>query len=46
MQPLYWLYAILYMQVGLMLAQQIVVRMMGMKYTDFLKNVRSTAKQA
>jgi len=45
-QPLHWLYAILYMLVGLMLAQQIVVRMMGMKYSEFMKNVRSTTKQA
>ena len=45
-QPLNWLYAILYMLVGLMLAQQIVVRMMGMKYSEFLKNVRNASKQA
>lgn len=43
-QPLHWLYAILYMLVGLMLAQQIVVRMMGMKYGEFMKNVANSAK--
>lgn len=46
MQPLYWLYAILYMLVGLMFAQQIVVRMMGMKYSEFMKNVGNMTKQA
>lgn len=39
--PLHWLYAILYMLVGLILAQQIVVRMMGMKYSEFMQNVRA-----
>ena len=39
MQTLYWLYAILYMLVGLMLTQQIVVRMMWMKYGEFIKNI-------
>ena len=46
MQPLYWLYSIVYMLVGLALAQQIVVRMMGMKYREFLKNVRNASNQA
>jgi len=40
-QPLHWLHAILYMLVGLALAQQIVVRMLGMKYSEFMKNVRA-----
>ena len=41
MQPLYWLYSLLYMIAGLMIAQQIVVRMSGMKYSEFLKKVRA-----
>ena len=35
-----WLYSILYMFGSLMFAQQLVVRMSGMKYSDFLKNVK------
>jgi hypothetical protein len=42
MQPMLWLYSFIYMLAGLLLAQQVVVRMSGMKYTDFLKNVRAT----
>jgi len=42
MQPVSWLYSFLSMLISLMLAQQIVVRTSGMKYTDFLKNVRAT----
>ena len=42
MQPVYWLFSLIYMVVGVMIAQQIVVRMNGMKYTDFLKKVRAT----
>ena len=42
MQPISWLYSLVFMAIGLLLAQQIVVRMSGMKYTDFLKNVRAT----
>ena len=41
MQPLWWLYSFLYMLFGLLIAQQIVVRTSGMKYSDFLKNVRT-----
>lgn len=42
MQPWwYWLLSLLYMFIGVMIAQQIVVRMNGMKYSDFLKNVRA-----
>ena len=41
LQPIEWLYSFLYMLLGLLLAQQIVVRMSGMKYSDFLKNVKS-----
>jgi len=40
MEPLWWLYSFLYMLFGLLMAQQIVVRTSGMKYADFLKNVR------
>ena len=42
MQPVYWLFSLIYMVIGVMIAQQIVVRMNGMKYTDFLKKVRAT----
>jgi hypothetical protein len=41
-QPIEWLYAFIYVLGSLMLAQQVVVRMSGMKYSDFLKNVRDT----
>jgi len=41
MRPIDWLYSILYMLGSLMLAQQIVVRTSGMKYSDFLKNVKT-----
>lgn len=41
MSPLSWLYSFLYMLFGLMMAQQIVIRTSGMKYSDFLKNVRT-----
>ena len=41
MHPLYWLYSLLYMMVELVVAQQIIVRMSGMKYSEFLKNVRA-----
>lgn len=40
MKPVEWLYSFLYMLGGLMLAQQLVVRTSGMKYSDFLNNVR------
>jgi len=40
MHPASWLLAFLYMLFGLLAAQQIVVTASGMKYTDFLKNVR------
>jgi hypothetical protein len=38
-----WLFAFLYLLFGLVVAQQIVIRASGMKYMDFLKNVRSAA---
>jgi len=41
MKPMWWLYSFWYMLFGLLMAQQIVVRTSGMKYSDFLKNVRS-----
>lgn len=41
MSPMSWLYSFLYMIFGLLMAQQIVVRTRGMKYSDFLKNVRN-----
>lgn len=40
MRPIDWIYSILYMFGSLMLAQQLVVRISGMKYSDFLKNVK------
>lgn len=40
MRPIDWLYSFLYIFLGLMLAQQIVVRTSGMKYSEFMKNVR------
>lgn len=40
MSPLSWLFAFLYMFAALMVAQQIVVRASGMKYSEFLRNVR------
>ncbi|HKU24603.1 MAG TPA: HXXEE domain-containing protein [Candidatus Sulfotelmatobacter sp.] len=39
--PWFWLFAFLYMLFGLAVAQQIVVRASGMKYTEFLRNVRT-----
>lgn len=42
MRTVDWLYSFLYMLVGLLLAQQLVVRMSGMKYSDFLRNVKGT----
>ncbi|MCM3756526.1 HXXEE domain-containing protein [Sporosarcina aquimarina] len=42
MQPISWLYAFGFILISIMTAQQIVVRMSGMKYADFLKNVRGT----
>jgi len=42
MQPVFWLFSVLYMIAGLLTAQRIVVRASGMKYSDFLKNVRAT----
>jgi hypothetical protein len=41
MQPISWLLAFLYMLFGLVVAQQIVIRTSGVKYSDFLKNVRA-----
>lgn len=35
-----WILAFLYMIVGLLIAQRIVINASGMKYLDFLKNVR------
>ena len=42
MQPMNWIYSFLILLAGLGLAQQIVVRGSGMKYSDFLRNVRQT----
>jgi hypothetical protein len=41
MSSISWLFSFLYMLFGLLMAQQIVVRTSGMKYSDFLKNVRT-----
>ena len=41
MQSLDWLYSFLILLGGLGMAQQIVVRGSGMKYSDFLKNVKT-----
>ena len=40
MQPISWLFAFLYILFGLVVAQQIVIRTSGVKYSEFLKNVR------
>ncbi|WP_445217041.1 HXXEE domain-containing protein [Bradyrhizobium sp. Pa8] len=40
-QPISWLLAFLYMLFGLAIAQQTVVRTSGMKYSEFLRNVRT-----
>lgn len=42
MQPVSWVYSILFILIGVMIAQQIVVRTSGMRYSEFLKNVRGT----
>ena len=42
MQPVFWLFSLIYMVIGVLIAQQIVVRMNGMKYSEFLKKVRAT----
>jgi hypothetical protein len=41
LSPVSWLFAFLYMLFGLAVAQQIVIRGSGMKYMDFLRNVRA-----
>jgi hypothetical protein len=41
MQPVYWLFAFLYVLFGLVVAQQVVIRASGVKYSEFLKNVRA-----
>jgi hypothetical protein len=41
LSPVYWVLAFLYMLVVLVGAQQIVIRTSGVKYADFLKNVRA-----
>lgn len=41
MHPAYWLLSFAYLAAGLMVAQRIVVRASGMKYSAFLKNVRA-----
>jgi hypothetical protein len=43
-QPVSWLLAFLYMLFGLVVAQEIVIRGSGMKYTDLLKNVRAAIR--
>lgn len=40
MRPIWWLFSFLYMLFGLVVAQQIVIRTSGVKYIDFLKNVK------
>jgi hypothetical protein len=40
-RPLGWLFAFLYMLFGLVVAQQVVIRASGVRYSDFLKNVRA-----
>jgi hypothetical protein len=40
LQPVQWLLCLFYMLVALLIAQQIVVRASGMKYSEFLKNAR------
>ncbi|MFW9834384.1 MAG: HXXEE domain-containing protein [Candidatus Thorarchaeota archaeon] len=40
MQPLDWVFSLLYMAVGLISAQYYVVTSSGMKYRDFMKTVR------
>lgn len=39
--PLDWLWALLYMAVGLVLAQRFVVKASGMSYRQFLRNARA-----
>ena len=41
MRPKQWAYSLLYMAAGFAIAQGTVVRMSGLKYTEFLKKVRS-----
>jgi hypothetical protein len=47
MRPWEWAWSVLYMVIGFAIAQRTVVRMSGLKYSEFLKRVRSTlsAKQ-
>ena len=45
MQPHSWLFAFLYMLFGLIVAQQVVIRASGVKYTDFLRNVRAALSE-
>ncbi|WP_042662807.1 HXXEE domain-containing protein [Haloferax sp. ATB1] len=42
LEPLQWVFSIVYMLAGLMLAQQVVIRMSGMSYAEFLENVRKS----
>ena len=41
MQPIEWLYSLLYLFVPLIVAQATIVRSTGMKYSEFLKNARN-----
>lgn len=41
-EPMAWVLALLYMVIGLITAQQYVVRSSGMKYSEFIANVRKT----
>lgn len=41
MRPYMWILSFAYMLLGLMVAQQIVIRASGMKYADFLKSIRT-----
>ena len=41
MPPMYWLFSLLYMAVGLISAQYYVVRSSGMKYLEFIRTAKS-----
>jgi hypothetical protein len=44
--PSYWLFAVLYMLALLSVGQQIVIRASGMRYKDFLRNVRAALSKS
>jgi len=45
MEPIHWLYAFLNLFIPLVCAQVISVKLMGVKYGDFMRNVMASMKK-